>query len=72
MGQRVKLNRFKLYQRGGSELYKHGNPKIFEIYGRENLDNLPIYDPEYPGEGWTLLGRFESFKPSGRNGSCIP
>ena len=65
LGQRVKLNRFKLYQRGGSELYKHGNPKIFEIYGRENLDNLPIYDPSDPGEGWTLLGKFESFKPSG-------
>ena len=65
LGQRVKLNRFKLYQRGGSELYKHGNPKIFEIYGRENLDNLPIYDPSKPGDGWILLGKFESFKPSG-------
>jgi hypothetical protein len=65
LGQRVKLNRFKLYQRGGSELYKHGNPKIFEIYGRENLDNLPIYDPAKPGDGWILLGKFESFKPSG-------
>jgi hypothetical protein len=65
LGQKVKLNRFKLYQRGGSELYKHGNPKIFEIYGRENLDNLPIYDPSKPGDGWILLGKFESFKPSG-------
>jgi hypothetical protein len=65
LGQRVKLNRFKLYQRGGSELYKHGNPKIFEIYGRENLDNLPIYNPANPGDGWILLGKFESFKPSG-------
>lgn len=65
LGQRVKLNRFKLYQRGGSELYKHGNPKVFEVYGRENLDNLPIYDTKSPGDGWTLLGKFESFKPSG-------
>lgn len=65
LGQRVRLNRFKLYQRGGSELYKHGNPKIFEIYGRENLDNLPIYDSSKPGDGWILLGKFESFKPSG-------
>ena len=39
--------------------------KIFEIYGRENLDNLPIYDPSKPGDGWILLGKFESFKPSG-------
>ena len=27
LGQTAKLNRFKLYQRGGSELYKHGNQK---------------------------------------------
>ena len=65
LGQNVKLNRFKLYQRGGSELYKHGNPREFRIYGRENLDNLPIYDPSKPGDGWILLGDFESFKPSG-------
>ena len=65
LGQTVKLNRFKLYQRGGTELYKHGNPKRFKIYGRENLDNLPIYSPENPGDGWILLGEFESFKPSG-------
>lgn len=65
LGQDVKLNRFKLYQRGGSELYKHGNPREFRIYGRENLDNLPIYDPSKPGDGWIFLGDFESFKPSG-------
>jgi hypothetical protein len=65
LGQTVKLNRFKLYQRGGTELYKHGNPKRFQIYGRENLDNLPIYSPSNPGDGWRLLGEFESFKPSG-------
>jgi hypothetical protein len=65
LGQTVKLNRFKLYQRGGTELYKHGNPKRFQIYGRENLDNLPIYSPSNPGDGWILLGEFESFKPSG-------
>ena len=65
LGQNVKLNRFKLYQRGGSELYKHGNPREFRLYGRENLDNLPIYDPCKPGDGWILLGDFESFKPSG-------
>jgi hypothetical protein len=65
LGQNVKLNRFKLYQRGGSELYKHGNPREFRLYGRENLDNLPIYDPSKPGDGWILLGDFESFKPSG-------
>ena len=65
LGQTVKLNRFKLYQRGGSELYKHGNPKKFRIFGRENLDNLPIYDPNNPGDGWIFLGEFESFKPSG-------
>ncbi len=65
LGQTAKLNRFKLYQRGGSELYKHGNPKRFKIYGRENLDGLPIYHPHTPGDGWTDMGDFESFKPSG-------
>ena len=65
LGQTAKLNRFKLYQRGGSELYKHGNPKVFEMYGRENLESLPIYDPDDPGDGWIYLGTFESFKPSG-------
>ncbi len=65
LGQNVKLNRFKLYQRGGSELYKHGNPKKFRLFGRDNLDNLPIYNPSNPGDGWVLLGEFESFKPSG-------
>ena len=59
LGQVAKLNRFKLYQRGGSELYKHGNPKRFEIYGRLNLDNLPIYDPDDPGDGWIFLGYFQ-------------
>jgi len=65
LGQTAKLNRFKLYQRGGSELYKHGNPKIFEIYGRANLEGLPIYNPGQPGDGWIYMGTFESFKPSG-------
>ena len=65
LGQIASLNRFKLYQRGGSELYKHGNPKVFRMYGRSNLENLPIYDPNNPGDGWIFLGEFESFKPSG-------
>ena len=65
LGQLARLNRFKLYKRGGTELYKHGNPKRFQIYGRENLDNLPIYSHSNPGDGWILLGEFESFKPSG-------
>ena len=46
-------------------MYKHGNPRVFRMYGRSNLDNLPIYDPDDPGDGWIFLGEFESFKPSG-------
>lgn len=61
----VKLSRFKLYQRGGSELYKHGNPKKFNIYGVNDINSLPPYDPENPNAGWTLLRECESFKPSG-------
>ena len=65
LGQIAKLNRFKLFQRGGTELYKHGNPKNFKIFGREDLAGLPIYDPDDPGDGWIDMGSFESFKPSG-------
>ncbi len=65
LGTTVKLSRFKLYQRGGSELYKHGNPKHFKIYGTKDINNLPPYDAADPTAGWTLLKECFSFKPSG-------
>ncbi|WP_445757492.1 DUF5000 domain-containing lipoprotein [Polaribacter sp.] len=62
---KAKLSRFKLYQRGGSELYKHGNPKRFNVYGVLDINSLPPYDANNPNAGWTLLRECESFKPSG-------
>tara|TARA_R110001606_G_scaffold6617_4_gene29711 strand:- start:7492 stop:8709 length:1218 start_codon:yes stop_codon:yes gene_type:complete len=60
----VKLSRFKLYQRAGEELYKHGNPKVFNVYGVKDINSLPPYDASNPNAGWTLLKRCESIKPS--------
>lgn len=65
LGTTVKLSRFKLYQRGGYELYKHGNPKHFKIYGTLDINKLPPYDAANPTDGWTLLKDCHSFKPSG-------
>lgn len=65
LGVNVKLSRFKLYQRGGDELYKHGNPKHFKIYGTLDVNDLPPYNSANPNEGWTLLKECYSFKPSG-------
>lgn len=65
LGVTAKLSRFKLYQRAGTELYKHGNPKHFKVYGIKDLRELPPYDPENPNAGWTLLKECHSFKPSG-------
>ncbi|MCT4648503.1 MAG: DUF5000 domain-containing lipoprotein [Carboxylicivirga sp.] len=65
LGQNVKLSRFKLFQRTGDELYKHGNPKVFNVYGTKDVNDLPAYDADEPNAGWTFLSHFESFKPSG-------
>ena len=65
LGTAAKLSRFKMYQRGGSELYKHGNPKRFNVYGVLDVNNLPPYDSNNPNAGWILLREYESFKPSG-------
>ncbi|MDN3492739.1 DUF5000 domain-containing lipoprotein [Winogradskyella bathintestinalis] len=65
LGVNVKLSRFKLFQRTGEEIYKHGNPKIFNVYGVTDVNDLPPYNSASPNEGWTLLKQCESFKPSG-------
>lgn len=65
LGQTAKLSRFKLFQRGGYELYRHGNPKRFRIYGTMDVNKLPAYDASNPNAGWTLLKECVSKKPSG-------
>lgn len=65
LGAFVKLSRFKLFQRTGGELYKHGNPKRFKVYGTKDVNTLPPYNADDPNAGWTFLSEFNSFKPSG-------
>lgn len=69
MGQKVKLTRFNsTYARNTSALqgtWAGAHPKRYEIYG----SNEPAADGSW--ESWTLLGEFQSVKPSGLPlGSC--
>lgn len=65
LGVSVNLSRFKFYhRRGGGQqgtdgAYFGGDPKIFDLYG----SNAPAQDGSW--ESWTLIGEFESIKPSG-------
>lgn len=64
LGVEVKLSRFLLWQRPGSDvLYQHGAPKYFRVYGR--ADDPGSGNVDNPLEGWTLLTECHSFKPSG-------
>lgn len=63
LGVAVKLSRFRLYQRPGSDvLYQHGAPKVYNIYGRADDPGNGSSDVL---AGWTLLVTCHSFKPSG-------
>jgi hypothetical protein len=60
----ARLSRMKFYHRtstGSDGQYNAGDPQIFEIYGSNTLSD------EWDAN-WTLLGHFESFKPSGGAG----
>lgn len=59
LGTVGKISRLLLYQRGDVYVFAEGNPKIFEVYGAKE------YDPTGNWDSWTLLGSFESVKPSG-------
>lgn len=66
MGQTARLSRFKFYHRlagssgaGADGQYSAGDPQILEVYGSNN----PASDGSW--DSWTLLGQFESVKPSG-------
>lgn len=66
MGQSARLSRFKFYHRYASKSgaasdgqYSAGDPQIMEVYGSNN----PASDGSW--DSWTLLGKFESVKPSG-------
>lgn len=60
LGQTVKLNRFKQWQRlGDGVVYEIQNVRKFEVWGS------PTPNVNASFEGWTKLGEFESVKPSG-------
>lgn len=60
LGQTVKLNRFKQWQRlGDGVVYEIQNLRKFEVWGSAT----PNVDARF--DGWVKLGDFESIKPSG-------
>jgi len=54
----VVLSRMKMHQRSPNYTYGGANVKVFELYG----SNAPATDGSF--NNWTLLGKFQSFKPS--------
>jgi|TARA_R110002050_G_scaffold294902_1_gene453197 hypothetical protein len=62
LGVLAKLSRFKFWQRQGSWVFTHGNPKHFDVWG---IDVLPE-DNGASLEGWTkMIENGEVVKPSG-------
>lgn len=77
LGHKVKLTRYKLWQRGGNWPYRQNNPRSWEMYGRVD-DPEDIYnehsqnDKDYWAQGfredaanWTHLMHCITPKPSG-------
>jgi hypothetical protein len=67
LGVKASLSRFKFYHRVASSSgsasdgqYSAGDPRVMEVYG----SNAPNADGSW--DSWTLIGRFESVKPSGQ------
>lgn len=68
LGKSVILSRITIYQMSNFGAYRAayngaGAPRSFEIYG----SNLDRPDDNLFGSDWTLLGRFESEMPSGKD-----
>lgn len=60
LGTTTKLSRYVYWSRQPDYWYKHGNMKEWEIYGRTDKP-----DADGSWDGWTLLRKCESVKPSG-------
>ncbi len=62
LGVTANISRIKFWQRQGTWIFAHGNPRYFEIWG---IDELPDNDGASL-EGWTkLVENGEVLKPSG-------
>jgi len=61
LGVTARLSRFKFYHRDGgiAGAYYAGDPEVIEVWGSNNPP------PNGSWDSWTLLGHFESVKPSG-------
>lgn len=60
IGELVQLYRFKYWPRLSNWMWRHGNPKIFDLWGTDELN------PDGTLEGWTLLlENAGPVKPSG-------
>ena len=59
LGTTAKISRIKTFQRQGTWIYQHGNPRLFEIWGSAE------FDPTGDWENWIKLINCESIKPSG-------
>ncbi|MDR1274733.1 MAG: DUF4959 domain-containing protein [Odoribacteraceae bacterium] len=73
LGQLAILSRMKLWHRGGQYFYAHYNPRVWEIWGTDDVSYAPS-DAAYWQQGgpwetdghWTLLDTHEVKKPSGK------
>lgn len=66
LGVEAKLSRLKIWQRDGSDvIWKHAMWKRFNVYGCTVLPDRSTQPEDDPMKNWTLLGEFESIKPSG-------
>lgn len=60
LGVTAKLSRWKFWQRQGSWIYRHGNPRYFDVWGATDLNSSGTF------EGWTkLIENGEVIKLSG-------
>jgi hypothetical protein len=59
LGYKAVINRLQIWPRGQLEIYSGGAPRIFELWGTDN----PPSDGSW--NNWTLMGRWEVYKPSG-------
>jgi hypothetical protein len=60
LGHKMSINRLQIWPRLGYEMYSGSAPREFEIWGSADPNPDGSWD-----NSWTLLGKFEQYKPSG-------
>ena len=59
LGKKVVISRMKMHQRAPNYTYTGANVKSFELWGSNNPDTNGGWT------NWTMIGSFQSYKPSG-------